>query len=88
MTKPLGTVSKSPASLLPPPRARQLRQEPTRPIPMFPGRSHISYLSIAGLQVMSFMRVTGQADSDTGYSLCNPSQYVFLGKDGLVHFTV
>ena len=65
MTKPLGTVSKSPASLQPPPRARQLRQEPTRPIPMFPGRSHISYLSIAGLQIMSFMKVTWQTDSDT-----------------------
>ena len=52
-------------SLQPPPRARQLRQEPTRPIPMFPGRSHISYLSIAGLQTMSFMKVTGQTASYT-----------------------
>ena len=65
MTKPLGTVSKSPPSLQPPPRARQLRQEPTRPIPMFPGRSHISYLSIAGLQTMSLMKVTGQTASYT-----------------------
>ena len=63
-------------SLQPPPRARQLRQEPTRPIPMFPGRSHISYLSIAGLQIMSFMKVTGQ--TVTLDSLCNPSQYVYF----------
>ena len=79
-------LGRSPPSLQPPPRARQLRQEPTRPIPMFPGRSHISYLSIGGLQIMSFMKATRK--TVTLDNNCNPSQYVSWEKHSLVHFTV